>query len=115
MILHFLNSRNWEKTMSTPKFVNFPHFWIPGIEKKHVYIPVVPARGGAEVALKIYIRSPTPTGSGVGGVDPIFLIMYEHKGGLTPSLFAKNIWELGGGNPSNWGMYECQMLEMYYW
>ena len=34
------------------------------------------------------------------GVDPTFLIMYEHKGGLTPSLFAKNVWELGGGNPS---------------
>ena len=49
------------------------------------------------------------------GVDPTFLIMYEHKGGLTPSLFAKNVWELGGGNPSKWGMYECQMLEMYYW
>ena len=37
------------------------------------------------------------------------------RGGLTPSLFAKNVWELGGGNPSKWGMYECQMLEMYYW
>ena len=24
------------------------------------------------------IGSPTPTGSGVGGVDPTFLIMYEH-------------------------------------
>ena len=34
------------------------------------------------------------------------------RGGLTPSLFAKNVWELGGGNPSKWGMYECQMLEM---
>ena len=48
-----------------------------------------------------FIReSPTPTGSGVGGMDPTFLIIYDHKGGLTPSLFAKNIWELGGGNPS---------------
>ena len=24
--------------MSTPKLVNFPHFWIPGVEKKHVCI-----------------------------------------------------------------------------
>ena len=24
--------------MSTPKLVNFPLFWIPGVEKKHVYI-----------------------------------------------------------------------------
>ena len=24
--------------MSTPKIVNFPLFWIPGVEKKHVYI-----------------------------------------------------------------------------
>jgi len=23
------------------------------------------------------------------------------RGGLTPSLFAKNVWELGGGNPAN--------------
>ena len=30
--------------------------------------------------------SPTPTGSGVGGVDPTFLIMYEHKGGSTVPL-----------------------------
>jgi len=29
-------------------------------------------------------KSPTPTGSGVGGVDPTFLIMYEHKGGVNP-------------------------------
>ena len=40
--------------------------------------------------------------------------MYEQKGGLTPSLFAKNVWELGGGNPSKWGMCEGQMVEMYY-
>ena len=26
------------KNMSTPKLVNFPHFWIPGVEKKHVCI-----------------------------------------------------------------------------
>ena len=25
--------------------------------------------------------------------------------GVNPSLFAKNVWELGG-NPSKWGMYE---------
>ena len=24
--------------MSTPKLVNFPHFWMAGVEKKHVYI-----------------------------------------------------------------------------
>ena len=24
--------------MSTPKLVNFPHFWIPEVEKTHVYI-----------------------------------------------------------------------------
>ena len=34
-------------------------------------------------------------------MDPTFLIMYEHKGGLTPSLFAKNVWELGGVTPQN--------------
>ena len=34
-------------------------------------------------------------------MDPTFLIMYEHKGGLTPSLFAKNVWEPGGVTPQN--------------
>ena len=34
-------------------------------------------------------------------MDPTFLIMYEHKGGLTPSLFAKNVWELGAVTPQN--------------
>ena len=34
----FFEFQELRKNMSTPKLVNFPHFWIPGIEKKHVYI-----------------------------------------------------------------------------
>ena len=34
----FFEFQELTKKMSTPKLVNFPHFWIPGIEKKHVYI-----------------------------------------------------------------------------
>ena len=36
--LNFLESRSWGKNMPTPKLVNFQHFWIPGVEKKHVYM-----------------------------------------------------------------------------
>ena len=34
----FFGFQELRKNMSTPKLVNFPHFWIPGVEKKHVYI-----------------------------------------------------------------------------
>ena len=33
---------------------------------------------------KMVDGSPTPTGSGGGGVDHTFLIMYEHKGWVNP-------------------------------
>ena len=41
--------------------------------------------------------SPTPTGSGVGGVDPTFLIMYEHKGGVNPLTFCQKCMGTRGG------------------
>ena len=34
----FFGFQELRKNMSTPKLVNFPHFWIPEVEKKHVYI-----------------------------------------------------------------------------
>ena len=34
----FFEFQELRKNMSTPKLVNFPHFWIPEFEKKHVYI-----------------------------------------------------------------------------
>ena len=49
------------------------------------------------------------------GVDPTFLIMYEHKGEVNPFTFCQKCMGTRRGNPSKWGMYECQMLEMYYW
>ena len=46
------------------------------------------------------VLSPTPTGSGVGGVDPTFLIMYENKGGVNPLTFCQKCIGTRGGNPS---------------
>ena len=34
-------------------------------------------------------------------MDPIFFKCMNIRGGLPPSLFAKNVWELGGETPQN--------------
>ena len=43
---HSVNTKTFgfqelRKNMSTPKLVNFPHFGIPEVEKKHVYIYII--------------------------------------------------------------------------
>jgi hypothetical protein len=47
--------------------------------------------------LVISATSPTRTGSGVGGVDPTFLIMYEHKRGVNPLTFCQKCMGTRGG------------------
>ena len=83
--LHFLDSRNWEKTCvyiiciyvhmyitwfcyiwrvvvlsfipSTPKLANFPFFWIPGVEEKHVYVYVCICQLFPTIEKKLYMGS----------------------------------------------------------
>ena len=34
-------------------------------------------------------------------MDPTFFQMYGNHGGVNPSLFTRNVWEIGGVTPQN--------------
>ena len=57
--------------------------------------------GKAAECGKVTKASPTPTGSGVGGVDPTFLIMYKHKGEVNPLTFCQKCMGTRGVTPQN--------------